>query len=595
MTKLPRLAPTNGELQKLLKVARGDEVADIIIKNVTIIDLINGDNYCSTIAISDSWIAGIHPDYVGTHEIDGTGLWAVPGFIDAHTHLESSLMHPFEFTRLTLPKGTTTAICDPHEITNVLGKPGVDWLLRCAEQLPQTLLIQVPSCIPSLIGFETNGGSLSLAEMAELKRHPHVFGLGEMMNFPGVVNGDEDVISKIALFEGLPLDGHAPMGTGMALNAYRCAGIQNCHESISSSEAIEKLRAGMAVMLREGSVAKNLDNLAEIVTEFNSHQCLLCTDDRNPYEIVQEGHLNYLVKRLIGFHNVPLHIAYRLASYATAQHYNLKRLGLIAPGYRADILLLSNPHDVAIAQVICGGKQMIEADLKDTSAKLAQSLPPLQNSLIYNDVSPDTFTLPLEDGVYTVIGVIPGEIVTTHLNRTCTQGAFSPDNINKIAVIERHGHGYPPAIGLVEGFNLFDGAIAASIAHDCHNVIVIGANDADMAAAVNHLKTIAGGITVIKNSEVIADLSLPIAGLMSIENAEFIADKLQALKLACQELGCQLHEPFLQMAFLALPVIPSLKITDKGLVATDPLEFVPLHKKAPLDGRLSYTGKALGC
>lgn len=575
MNKLYRQAPSRDQLKQLLEVARGDKPADIVISNVKILDLVNGDSYQSNIAIVGSWIAGINNEYQGKTVIDGSGLWAVPGFIDAHTHLESSLLHPFEFSRTTLPKGTTTAICDPHEITNVLGRQGIEWILRCAERSPQTLLIQVPSCIPSLPGFETNGGILTPQDMEELKDHPNVFGMGEMMNIGGVIHGDDKVLDIIDNFSDIALDGHAPMLRGKALNAYCCAGIQNCHESVSTDEALEKLRVGMAVMLREGSVAKNITGLASIINEFNSIQCLLATDDRNPYEIIHEGHIDHLIRLLITTHKIPAHIAYRLSSYSPAQHYKLKRRGLIAPGYRADIVLLDNLEAVKINRVICGGKVVNDNLMKDTQSLFNQSHPPLHNSINCLPVTTTDFKLSMDAGDYNVIGIIANEIITEHLVIGHDGINFYDEGINKIAVIERYGHGLPPAIAHVSGFDLKQGAIASSVAHDCHNIIVIGANEADMAFAVQYLQSIGGGFAAVNHGQVLASLALPIAGLMSTDPADIIAEKLTQLKQACLSLGCPLHEPFLQMAFLALPVIPALKITDKGLIDTKSQKFLP--------------------
>lgn len=571
-----RFTPNRLQLKVILGVARGDYEPDLVIKNVTLLDLVNGGTIVTDVAIKDHWIAGIG-DYDGQNTLDATGLTIVPGFIDAHTHIESSLMHPFEFEAATLPQGTLTTICDPHEIGNVLGEEGIDWFLRCAAQMQQKMLVQIPSCIPSLPEFETNGAAMNLETMARLMKSPYAFGLGEMMNFPAVVSGDDEALDKLALFHGRSLDGHAPMARGKELNAYRAAGIQNCHENVSAEEAKEKLRLGMAVMLREGSVAKNLTTLAPIVNSFNAHQCLLCSDDRNPYEIYTEGHINFMVRELIRRHRVPIHVAYRLSSYSTALHYGLKRLGLIAPGYQADFLLMGDLENVTIHQVFVNGKPLdTQALTTKTEERLRNSQPPLQNSINSHSLAAKDLQIALDAGVYNVIGIVANEIITSHQKIPYSATEFHRRKINKIAVLERYRAGRQPALGLVEGFNLSRGAFASTVAHDSHNIIAVGANEADMCLAMNHLKLTGGGFVVVDQGKVAAELALPVAGLISLESGHKIAKQLTLLKEAIRKLGCTLHEPLLQLGFLALPVIPALKITDKGLVDSENFKFIQL-------------------
>ncbi len=567
-------------LHNLLAVARGDKEPDWVIENVTVLDLIQGDQYTTNVAIYQQWIAGLGYDYSAKQMVDGKGLTIVPGFIDGHTHLESTLMHPFEFERVTLPLGTTAVVCDPHEIANVLGTKGLDWMLRCAEKMLMRMFVQIPSCVPSLPGFETNGATLNAHDIAHYRHHPHVLGLAEMMNYPGAINGDSSVLDKLEAFDGFRKDGHAPLMTGQTLNAYRVLGIENCHESVTKQEAQEKLRCGMAVLLREGSVAKNLSTLASIVHEFNSHSCLLCTDDRNPLEIQEEGHINYMVKRLIQDHQVPVHVAYRLSSYAAAQHFGLKRLGLIAPGYRADFILLRDVQTVEIEAVYCDGIKITPDALRTSNQNFTESLPPLANSINRSPVSADDFTLCLPPQELDVIGVIPNEITTEHLKILYEGGPIQNYTLNKIAVVERYGKQNPIKPGLVKGFDLTTGAIASTVAHDSHNIVVIGASESDMALAVNHLIQTGGGFVVVDDDQIKAFLALPIAGLMSQESAETIHESLLDLKQGVRNLGCPLHEPFLQMAFLALPVIPSIKITDRGLVDVNQLTFIDYGQAA---------------
>jgi adenine deaminase len=570
---------SRNELKRVLSVARGESPADLLLKNVAVLDLVCGDLMHTNIAISGNTIAGLGDDYLEAEEVrDLEGLTAVPGFIDGHLHVESSLMHPFEFERLTLPLGTTAAICDPHEITNVMGDRGYSWFLRCAEQMDQHLFVQTSSCVPALPGFETNGGEFPLEHMVKYRQHPNVLGLAEMMNFPGVVNGDDAVLDKLEAFSGMNIDGHCPMVRGKWLNAYIAAGIQNCHETVTPDEGREKLQKGMALIIREGSVAKNLRTLAGLVTEFNSPQCFLCTDDRNPYEIFNEGHINYMVRLLIQEIGLPMHVAYRLASFSAAKNFGLNRLGLIAPGKRADIVLLNDPATVDIAEVLIGGKRVSELDLgENIEDKLEDSEPPRGNTIVREKLSATDFEYGLKPGRYNVIEIIRGEIITNHLKPEFDGQNFDQDDIVPIVNVERYGNQRKPALGLVRGSGLQRGAIACSVAHDSHNLMAIGINGAEIAFALNSLIETGGGFCAVEGGEVKSMLPLPIAGLLSLKPAEEISAALADLKVACRALGITLDEPFLQMAFLALPVIPSLKITDRGLVDVTKFEFAELR------------------
>ena len=572
--KLPRR-----ELEKVLAVARGDRPADLLLTNVRVLDLVCGDLLDTRIAICGDTIAGIGDDYEeAEHTWDLDGVTAVPGFIDGHVHVESSLMHPFEFERLTLPLGTTAAICDPHEITNVMGDTGYSWFLRCAELMEQHLFVQTSSCVPALPGFETNGGEFDLAHMTQYRQHPNVLGLAEMMNFPGVILGDSQVLDKLEAFDGLNLDGHCPMVRGKWLNAYIAAGIQNCHETVTPEEGLEKLRKGMALIIREGSVAKNVRTLAPLVTEYNSPQCFLCTDDRNPYEIFNEGHIDYLLRVMIGELGMPVHVAYRLASFSAAKHFGLKRMGLIAPGKRADIVLLNDAAKVDIAEVLIGGRKVSELALgRSVNDKLEQSRPPRGNTIRRQPLRAEDFQYQLTPGPYNVIEIVHGEIITNHVISHYDGQSFDRDDIVPIVNVERYGEQRAPALGLVRGCGLTRGAIAASVAHDSHNLMAIGIDGEEIAFALNTLIEHGGGFCAVEHGKVKAILPLPIAGLLSLESAEAITEDLKQLKAACRDLGIVLDEPFLQMAFLALPVIPSLKITDRGLVDVTKFEFTTLR------------------
>lgn len=567
------------QLQAVLAVARGDQPAELLLRGAQVLDLVNGGVSTTNIAICGATIAGVGPEYTAAERVrDVDGLTCVPGFIDAHVHVESSLMHPFEFERLTLPLGTTAAICDPHEITNVIGDEGFAWFLRCAETMHQHLFVQTSSCVPALPGFETQGGEFDIAHMARYRRHPNVLGLAEMMNFPGVVQGEAAVLDKLDAFAGMNLDGHCPLLRGPWLNAYLAAGIQNCHETVSAEEGREKLEKGMALIIREGSVAKNLATLAPLVSEFNSPQCLLCTDDRNPHELFHEGHIDYLLRRLIQEHGVPLHVAYRLASFSPARHFGLRRLGLVAPGRRADLVLLEDPAAVAIADVLVGGVPVAELDLDaQLAGKLEASRPPRRNTIQRAPLAASDFDYALAPGRYNVIEIVPGEIVTEHRQVAFDGKVFAQPDIVPIVNVERYGQGLPPALGLVKGTGLKRGAIAASVAHDSHNLLAIGAHGEALAHALNVLIEVGGGFCVVADGRLEALLELPIAGLLSLAPAEAIAADVERLKAASRALGVVLDEPFLQMAFLALPVIPSLKLTDRGLVDVTQFAFTTLR------------------
>ena len=569
------------ELQKVLAVARGDAPADILIKNVKILDLVNGEVVDSAIVLSGKTIAGIgleYSDALAVEVIDGKGLTAVPGFIDGHLHIESSMMNPFEFERMTLPLGTTTAICDPHEITNVIGDRGFSWFLRCSDLMHQNLFVQTSSCVPALPGFESNGGEFKLSEMKKHKTHPSVLGLAEMMNFPGVINGDENVLDKLEEYADMNLDGHCPLLRGKALNAYIAAGVQNCHETISKDEGKEKLQKGMALIIREGSVAKNLKTLAPLVTEFNSPQCFLCTDDRNPYEILKEGHINYLIKKMINELKMPVHVAYRLSSMSAARHFGLKKLGLIAPGKQADIVLLKDLEKVDIAEVFIAGKNIKKLNLDlEIKAKMEKSDPPLENTMKRKPLLESDFNYDLSIGQYNVIEIVKDEIITNHLVVNYEGNKFDQDDILYMVNIERYGNQLKPALGLVKGIGLTKGAIGASVAHDSHNLMIVGKTISEIVVAANALIKSGGGLVVVDGRDVKALLELPLAGLLSLKTGHEIFEEIKKLKMEYHKLGITLEEPFIQMAFLALPVIPKLKLTDHGLFDVSIFSYIGLR------------------
>jgi adenine deaminase len=562
-------------LSRMIKAGAGEIPADVVIKNVRLLDVISGSVTHTDIAIVGDRIVGTYGYYNGLRLIEGDNRFVVPGFIDTHLHIESSLVTPLEFDRCVLPHGVTTAICDPHEIANVLGADGIRYFLDAAERTVMDLRVNLSSCVPAT-PHETGGARLEIEDLAKFRNHRKVIGLAEMMNFPGVLAADPGILAKLDAFQGAHIDGHAPLLSDLALNGYLAAGIRTDHEATSAREAREKIAKGMAILIREGSVSKDLEALAEVLDENTSAYVALCTDDRNPLDIAEEGHLDSSIRRLIA-KGRPLHHVYRAASHSAARIFGLNDRGLVAPGWRADIVLLDDLQQCRVAEVLAGG-QLVHPELFEARAHLA---PVGLASMKAQPVKPETFRIPADPyrNLTPVIGVTPGKIITRREEATLevsAEGTLADveNDVIKVAVIERHGKNGNVARSFVKGFGLKRGAIASSVGHDSHNITVVGANDADMAAAVNRLIALGGGFTVAEKGAVIAELALPIAGLMSLLPFETVAEKLHHLRNAAASLGCTLPEPFLQVAFLALPVIPHLKLTDHGLFDVDKFEFV---------------------
>ena len=558
----------NTKLQHAILQGQGQEPADLVLKGGRFFDLVSGDLVLSDIAITGDRISGTFGDYAGRREIDITGKTVVPGFIDTHLHIESSLVTPHEFDRCVLRHGITTAICDPHEIANVLGAEGIRFFLDSAMATVMDLRVQLSSCVPAT-HLETSGAALSASDLAPFMDHPKVIGLAEFMNFPGVLALDPGALEKIALFAGRHIDGHAPLLRGMALNGYLAAGIRTDHETTSAAEALEKLSKGMHILIREGSVSKDLHALIPIMTERNSAFISLCTDDRNPLDIAEEGHLDFMIRTAIAEGVDPL-TAYRAASISAARAFRLHDRGLVAPGWRADLAVLDDLDACRVAQVISAGRVVTDA-LFDARPAVK---PVGYGSVKSSPVTAEDFRIAGTGKAFSVIGVLPGKIITDHLKMDLpvrdglVQCDAAQDAI-KVAVVERHGINGNIGRGFVKGFGLRHGAIGSTVGHDSHNICVVGASDADMAVAVNHLRAMGGGFVVVRDGSVLAELSLPIAGLMSDEPFETVRDRLIPLREAARSLGTVLPEPFLQVAFLPLPVIPHLKISDRGLVDVD--------------------------
>lgn len=561
-------------LETLIAQARGDQPADLVLRGGQVFDLVTGAMIAGDVAICADRIAGIGADYEALRVIDVTGLTLVPGFIDTHLHVESSLVTPHEFDRCVTPRGITTAICDPHEIANVIGTDGIRWFQDASRHLLMDLRVQLSSCVPST-EMETAGARIEARDLAPLMGHPSGIGLAEFMNYPGVIHRDPAVLEKLRLFQGGHIDGHCPQLSGRDLNAYIAAGIRTEHEATTADEALEKLRKGMRVLIREGSVSKDLDALQPVLTEATSAYMCLCTDDRNPLDIAEHGHLDYMIRRLIELGTSPL-AAYRAASLSGAQAFGLKDRGLIAPGLRADIVAVDSLAGCHAQLVLCAGR-VVDAAAFASRPKMPQIA---RNSVRAPHLAPESFRSPANQSMTDVIGIIEGKIITSHLREdiAITDGDKRPDparDLMRIAVIERHGKNGNIATGFVRGFGMKAGAIASTVCHDHHNIAVVGADYADMALAANRLTRIEGGFVVARDGRILAELALPVAGLISLCPFEEVRDQLAILRAAARDLGVTLEEPFLQLAFLALPVIPALKITDRGMVDVQKFEIIP--------------------
>ena len=560
-------------LETMIDQGTGRAPADIVLKGGRFLDLVTGELVASDIAISGDRIVGTCESYSGATEIDMARRIVVPGFIDTHLHIESSLVTPLEFDRCVLPYGVTTVICDPHEIANVLGTEGLQYFLDSAEQAIMDVRVQLSSCVPAT-HLETSGADLPIERLLPFRRHPKVIGLAEMMNFPGVIHKNPVALAKLEAFQDGHIDGHAPLLSGRDLNGYLATGIRTDHECTSAAEALEKIRKGMHILIREGSVSKDLHALLPVITERLSPFIAFCTDDRNPLDIAEQGHLDHMIRTAIANGAEPLAV-YRAASISAARAFGLRDQGLVAPGWRADLVVVDSLENCR-AQIVFSAGRRVTPELFATRGFVE---PVGLDSVRARQVSAADFAVPARNGETSVLGVIPGKIITEHRRyRLPSQGNQATvdlvNDILKITVIERHGKNGNIATGFVQGFGLKKGAIASTVGHDSHNICVVGASDEDMAIAANRLSAIKGGFVVVENGQVTGEIALPVAGLMSLEPYESVRDTLHHLRQAAFALGSTLQEPFLQLAFLPLPVIPHLKISDKGLVDVDRFELM---------------------
>lgn len=566
--------------ERIIKIAKGEQKADLVIKNAKLVNVLSEEIYETDIAIADNLVVGLAKNYEGIKEIDVKGAYVTPGFIDGHVHIESSMLVPSEFAKMVVPSGTTTVVADPHEISNVMGLQGISFMREASKDLPLDVFMTLPSCVPAT-SLETSGVDLNSYDLALLIGAPWVLGIAEMMNFPGVVNYDKGVLSKIKL--GLEkkkrIDGHAPNLSGKDLNAYVAAGVRSDHECTNPEEAIEKLRLGMYLMVREATGARDLEPLIPVLKKINTRKCMFVTDDRHPKHL--KKHISHMVKKAVSMGIDPIK-AVQMASLNTAEYFNLQNLGAIAPGYKADILVFSDLEKFEPEMVFKNGKLVAQngkviEDLKDFK------LPVLRGSvnikyLYHEDLQ---IKVPKDKTKIKTINVIPKQLITQTIYEKITEkDGYAVSNINndvlKIAVIERHKATGNIGLGFVKGFGLTSGAIASTVAHDSHNMIVIGTNDDDMYYAAVELVKSQGGKIIVENGKTLAHLKLPIAGVMSDMPFEQVCEKIEELNIAAKQIGCKIDDPFMSMAFLSLSVIPELKITDKGLIDVNNFEITDL-------------------
>ena len=560
-------------LSRRLAVARGDEPADLVIRGAKVFSAFTREWLDGDLAIADGYVAGVG-DYEGTEVLELSGRYLVPGFIDAHMHLESSKLLVDEFARLVLPLGTTAVVADPHEIANVLGTDGVHWLADLCADLPLDVFFMAPSCVPAS-QFESPRRPLLPGDLEGLLHRKRVLGLAEMMNFPGVISGSDSELAKLALPGATHVDGHAPSVLGKALNAYAAAGIRSDHEVSTIDEGRERLRAGMWVLIREASGARNLHALLPLVHEFGPHRLAFCTDDREPEHIAEEGHVNSMIREAVAAGVAP-EDALVMASFNPAQWHGLRDFGALAPGYQADVLVLPDLERFQPELVLKAGKPVEEIPSPEVPEWV-------RHTVRIRPLSTNDFVVPWEsNGRARVIGIVPDQIVTDSLtDEPRLDGAKAvsdPDrDLLKIAVVERHLGTCRVGLGFVRGFGLRSGALASTVAHDAHNVVVVGVKDDDMLRAVRRLADSGGCVVVVDSGIVKAELKLPIAGLLSDASLDEVISSSRACVEAARALGCELPSPFQTMAFLALSVVPRLKITDRGLVDVDRFELVPLR------------------
>jgi adenine deaminase len=565
-------------LRAIIRHARGEEPADLVLRNAGVVNVFTGEVLEADVAVAAGSIVGVGEGYVGKDTLDLAGRVVCPGFIDGHLHIESTMLVPYQFARAVVPRGTTTVVCDPHEIANVLGLDGIRYMLEASEGLPVTVFVMASSCVPAS-HLETAGAALTAEDLEPLLDHPRVLGLAEMMNFPGVLRAHPDVMAKLEMARkrGLPIDGHAPGLSGQGLQAYLAAGPRSDHECTGPEEAREKLRAGMYVFIREGTTEHNLADLLPVVTPESARRCLLVSDDRHPDDLMDQGHIDHSIRLAVGQGLNPV-TAIQMATLNAAERFRLWDRGAVAPGYRADLVVLDDLEHLRVDRVFSAGRLVAEH-----GEMLPMKPAPTVEARRSVNVKWEELNLaiPARGDRARVIGLVPGQIVTESRELSVRQEnglavADVSEDVLKLAVIERHQASGNVGLGFVQGLGLQRGAVAGTVAHDSHNLIVAGTNDADILTAARAVAEMGGGLAAVVDGKVVGRVSLSVAGLMSERPLETVRQEMDALLAAARDLGSSLPNPFMSLSFLALPVIPKLKLTDKGLVDVDAFDFVPL-------------------
>ena len=566
--------------KKLVQVALGNEPADLVLKNAEVFHVFTGEFLNADVAIVDGYIAGVGENYTGITEIDLSGKFLLPGYIDSHINLESSTLLPDEFARAAISNGTTTVIMDPHEIANVCGISGIRFMLEATERIPLNVYMTLPSCVPAS-RLDTSGAILEADDLKPILSHPRVLGLGEMMDFHGVLNLNEGVYAKLSMADNILVEGHAPGLKDKTLMAYAAAGIRSDHECTTPEQALQRLRAGMHLHLREGAVSKNFMALSEVINQDTAPYISFCADDISAEELLKEGHINKIVRMAIS-RKVPVATVLQIATINTAKYYGLKDVGAIAPGYKADILVMDSQNVRMPRQVYKSG-QLVCTDGVVVDIPKTVIPPEVMNTINIKGIRKEDLKIPMNGNMANVIGIVPYQVVTKHfkLQVAVKNGEVISDienDILKLAVFERHHGTGNVGLGLVKGLGLKSGAIASSIAHDSHNIIVAGTNDTDMILAVEEISRIGGGIVIVENGSILSCFPLPIAGLMTDLPAQEVADKQAELREIAHSLGVySFINPFLTLSFCSLPVIPALKLTDQGLVLVATGKYIPVE------------------
>lgn len=569
-------------IRRRIQAARGDIEADLVLRNGRVLNVFDGTVQEADVTVQDGFVAGLGYDLKGKEEFDADGMWIAPGLMDAHIHIESTMLKPARLAAALLPHGTVAIVADPHEIANVMGLTGIRRLLDTSLDLPFDIFFMAPSCVPAS-HMETSGARLEAKDLKGLLDEPRVLGLAEMMNFPGLIHAEPAILDKMELFRDRVMDGHCPGLSGPDLQAYVGAGIGSDHECTTVQEAREKVRAGMFIMIREGTSAHNLDALLPAVTPESLDRFCFVSDDLHPQDIMGRGHLNHMIRRAVEWGMSPVN-AVRLASLNPARYFGFRDRGAVAPGYRADLVVLTNPSSFSVERVYKNGVLTVERGrVHDLPERRSQE--PCSAPLSVGKLDPELFSILDRGGRARIIRIVPGQIYTEAcLERPLVKdGRVTADaarDILTLAVVERHHATGNIGLGLVQGFGLEEGALASSVTHDSHNIIAVGTSETDIHFGVEAISRMGGGLAVVANGKVLARVPLPIGGLISEDGPEELVSQLRELNVKAASLGCSIKDPFMLLSFLALPVIPAVKLTDKGLVDVLNFEFVPLFPDA---------------